>query len=85
MSNTVQSQLAARRQIAKTAVFDVNDLGKFLRCSPRHCYRLADSGRMPRPVKIGSLVRWLRRTGDPMTGVEDWLEAGCPLVRRSGR
>ena len=44
-------------------------------CSVRHCYRLADAGRMPRPIKLGALVRW--RRGELL----DWLAAGCPPVR----
>ena len=44
-------------------------------CSTRHVYRLADAGQMPRPVRLGSLVRW--RLAELMS----WLEAGCPSVR----
>ena len=44
-------------------------------CSTRHIYRLADAGRMPRPVKLGTLVRWRRAE------VLDWISAGCPAVR----
>jgi len=37
---------------------------------------------MPRPVKLGDvLVRWNRRTGDPATGIEDWIADGCKPVR----
>ncbi len=50
-------------------------------CSKRHVYRMADAGRIPRPVKLGSLVRWRLRTGDPMTGILDHIEAGCPSCR----
>ena len=57
---------------------DVGSIAEFLDCSTRHVYRLSDSGRMPKPIKLGSLVRWSLRTGDPMTGIEDWIEAGCP-------
>ena len=41
-------------------------------CSTRHVYRLADAGQMPKPIKLGSLVRWRRRE------LLAWLEAGCP-------
>ena len=44
-------------------------------CSQRHVYRLADSGRMPRPVKLGALVRWRRNE------LVEWVAAGCPIVR----
>jgi hypothetical protein len=54
-------------------------------CSTRHIYRLSDRGAMPRPVRLGSLVRWRMRTGDPMTGVLDWIDAGCPSCREAHR
>lgn len=44
-------------------------------CSVRHIYRLADAGRMPRPLKLGGLARWRRAE------LMDWLAAGCPPVR----
>ena len=43
-------------------------------CSVRHVYRLCDAGKMPRPVKLGALVRWRRSV------LMDWLNAGCPAV-----
>lgn len=60
---------------------DVNAVATIYDCSKRHVYRMADAGRIPRPVKLGSLVRWRLRTGDPMTGVYDHIEAGCPSCR----
>jgi len=41
-------------------------------CSIRHVTRLADAGRMPKPIKLGALVRWRR---DELAA---WLKAGCP-------
>jgi excisionase family DNA binding protein len=54
------------------ALMDVQAVAQLLNCSPRHIYRLSDSGRMPRPVRIGALVRWSR------AAVEAWIAAGCP-------
>lgn len=54
---------------------DVQQVADILSCSTRHVYRLSDAGKMPRPVKLGSLVRWNRAE------IEDWLAAGCPAVR----
>ncbi len=56
-------------------LLDVQSLAAMLGCSPRHCYRLADGGRMPRPLKLGALVRW--RTAE----IREWIAAGCPSVR----
>lgn len=62
----------------KTAVLlDVNEVSRMLNCSPRHVYRLADSGKMPRPVKLGTLVRWSR------VALENWIAHGCPSCRRA--
>jgi len=53
-------------------LLDVRAVARLLDCSPRHVYRLSDSDRMPRPVKLGNLVRWNR------DAIEEWIEAGCP-------
>ncbi len=48
-------------------------------CSTRHIYRLSDAGRMPRPIRLGSLVRWRRAE------LEVWIGAGCPSQQPAGR
>jgi excisionase family DNA binding protein len=55
-------------------LLDVNAVAEMLTCSPRHVYRLSDCGEMPRPVKVGRLVRWRRKE------LEDWIADGCPRV-----
>ena len=57
------------------ALLDVNGLAALLNCGARTVYRLADAGRLPRPVKLGALVRWRRAE------IDEWLAAGCPPVR----
>jgi len=57
-------------------LLDVQAVAALLDCSTRHIYRLSDAGRMPAPVKLGSLVRWSKLT------IEDWIAAGCPNYRR---
>jgi excisionase family DNA binding protein len=56
-------------------LLDVRAVAALLDCSARHVYRLADAGRIPRPVKLGQLVRWRRAE------LIEWLDAGCPSVR----
>lgn len=56
-------------------LLDVGAVAELLDCSTRHVYRLADAGRMPSPVKLGTLVRW------PRQAVEDWIAEGCPACR----
>ena len=55
----------------------VKDLAQRLSLAERTVWRHADSGKIPRPVKIGASVRWKR------TEIEKWLDAGCPCMRRS--
>jgi predicted DNA-binding transcriptional regulator AlpA len=57
---------------------DVLDVAAMLQCSPRHVYRLADAGRMPRPFKIGALSRWDRAL------IRQWIIDGCPSSRNGG-
>lgn len=61
------------------ALVDVRAVAETLGCSPRHVYRMADAGKLPRPVKIGALVRWRRAE------VAEWIGRGCPPVRSFAR
>ncbi len=62
--------------IELTELLDVNAVTILLgNCSRRHVRRLADSGRMPRPIKLGSLIRW--RRAELMV----WLQGGCQPIR----
>ncbi|WP_146405834.1 helix-turn-helix transcriptional regulator [Allorhodopirellula heiligendammensis] len=56
-------------------LMSVDAVAAMLAISTRHVYRLADSGRMPRPVKLGGSNRWDRDV------VENWIREGCPVVR----
>ena len=64
------SKNAAGEQQA--ALLDVNDVAAMLQCSVRTVYRLSGSGRMPRPVRLGALVRWSREA------IKQWIAEGCP-------
>jgi excisionase family DNA binding protein len=63
--------------IPAAELLNIGAVATMLACSERHVYRLSDSGRMPRPRKLGALVRWHRKS------IMDWIEAGCPAVRRA--
>jgi excisionase family DNA binding protein len=56
-------------------LLDVQAVAELLGCSARHIYRLSDAGKMPAPVKLGSLVRW------SASAIREWIDAGCPSVR----
>ncbi len=59
-------------------LIDVHAVAGLLGCSPRHVWRMADSGRMPRPYKIGALCRWDR------AAIEEWVRQGCPEPGKGG-
>jgi excisionase family DNA binding protein len=64
------------RPVVTAELLDVRAVAALLGgCSTRHVYRLADAGRMPAPVKLGSLCRWRRAE------LIGWLNSGCPSVR----
>ena len=65
--------------IRQNALLDVRAVAELLGCSTRHVYRLSDAGRMPAPLRLGSLVRWSK------SSIEQWIEAGCPSCRRGVR
>lgn len=68
------------RPVVSAELLDVKDVAALLgRCSPRHVRRLADSGRMPRPLRVGTLIRWRR------ADLDDWIAAGCPPEPSGGR
>jgi excisionase family DNA binding protein len=62
-----------------SAMLDVRAVAVLLGCSPRHVYRLSDTGRIPAPTRLGGLVRWNR------AAVEAWIDAGCPDLRDESR
>lgn len=53
-------------------LLDVDQVAELLSVSSRQVYRLADGGRMPRPLKLGGCCRWDR------AAIEVWITAGCP-------
>jgi excisionase family DNA binding protein len=53
-------------------MLDDKRVAQVLGVSVRHVHRLADAGRMPRPLKLGGSRRWDRATLDA------WIAAGCP-------
>jgi len=55
-------------------LLDLRQVSRLCQFSPRHVLRMADTGRMPPPVKVGRCARWSRRT------IQNWITAGCPQV-----
>lgn len=57
----------------------IAEVAALLAVSARHLRRLADSGRMPAPVRLGASLRW--RSAE----VVAWIRDGCPAARRGER
>jgi len=72
-----------REQTIAPAMVTIDGVAAMLACSPRTVYRLVDAGRIPRPVRLGGMLRWVR---EPF---EQWIAQGCPepgsLKPRPGR
>jgi excisionase family DNA binding protein len=49
-------------------LLDVKVVARLLGCSTRTVWRWSDGGQMPRPTRIGGLVRWSRAS------LERWLD-----------
>jgi len=73
--NVTGTNAGQEKPPAESALLDVEQVAALLRCSTRHVYRQADAGKMPRPLKLGSLVRWRRAL------ILAWIAEGCPAVR----
>jgi excisionase family DNA binding protein len=73
------SDVALAAPAEPSALLDVRAVARLLHCSPRHVYRMSDSGRMPPSIKLGASIRWRRLE------LSQWIADGCPPVRRVGR
>jgi len=56
-------------------LFSVRNVAELLGISTRQVYRLSDAGKMPRPIKLGGMVRWLK------SELDDWLNNRCRPAR----
>ena len=45
---------------------------QLLNVSERTLYRLKSSGKLPKPIELGGLVRWR------LTKIHRWIDQGCP-------
>ena len=59
-------------------LIDSEEVAEMLGCSARHVRRMAQSDKMPRPIRLGALVRWDRDM------IAKWISRGCPSPSRSG-
>ena len=61
-----------RRAPAPTVMLTAADVADMLACSTKTIYRLVDRGAIPRPVRLGGMLRWHRPR------LEQWIADGCP-------
>ncbi len=62
--------------VVTAALYSIDDVAGILNCSIRHVRRLVDTQRIPHPVKLGALLRWVK------TDIEQWIAAGCPHCKK---
>lgn len=62
----------------KEYLIDVKAVAGRLGVSKATVWRLRDRGKLPQPVKVGSLTRW--RAAE----LERWIEEGCPILASRG-
>jgi excisionase family DNA binding protein len=60
-----------------TRLLTAAEVAKELRVSIRHVRRLADAGEMPRPLRLGRVVRWSEAE------LIRWIAGGCPAAEGS--
>jgi len=65
-------------------MIDIVELSRLTCLSKPTLWRHHEAGLIPAGCKIGRAVRWRLQTGNPQTGILDWLEAGCPPRRDTG-
>jgi predicted DNA-binding transcriptional regulator AlpA len=53
-------------------LMSVRDVAELLKCSSHHVYMLKTYGKIPKPIKLGRILRWRRGV------IEKWIEEGCP-------
>ncbi len=56
----------------RATLIGYKEVAKLLNVSHRHVVRMAESGEMPPPVRLGRRVRWSVQV------IEKWIADGCP-------
>jgi excisionase family DNA binding protein len=58
-------------------LIDADAAAALVNCSTRHWRRMVDEGKAPKPIRVGTLVRWNKQT------VLEWITDGCPAFKAS--
>ena len=62
----------AQNVAAESIMLTADGVATLLACSSRTVYRLTNEGCIPRPARIGGMIRW------PRESFEQWIADGCP-------
>ncbi len=79
LSHTNDRPIAAGQAtvpVTPAALISIDDVAATLSCSTRHVRRLVDTQRIPQPIKLGALLRWVKADFD------QWIADGCPPCRK---
>lgn len=57
---------------APSPMITVGQVAVMLACSAKTVYRLTDRGAIPKPIRLGGMIRWRR------TDIEQWIADRCP-------
>ena len=63
---------------AAPALLDACGVAVYLSIPRRSVYRLAAAGRIPRPIRLGASLRWIRAQ------LDEWVAQGCPTQTANG-
>jgi len=60
----------------ETLLISAEKVAELLGISKRTLWRLLSAGKLPEPIRLGSVVRWNRDE------IEEWIGDGCPPLQR---
>lgn len=60
---------------AESLLISAEKVAELLGISKRTLWRLLSAGRLPEPIRLGSVVRWKRDE------LQEWIEEGCPPLQ----
>ncbi|PAY19090.1 hypothetical protein CKO51_13255 [Rhodopirellula sp. SM50] len=63
-----------RHGLNEIQLLSARSIAARLEVSQRTIQRMADRSEMPKPMKVGRLIRW------DATAIERWIAAGCPAA-----
>lgn len=67
--------------LVPSVLIDAAELARMLSVSKPTIWRMKEAGKLPPAISLTSqCIRWRRRTGNPATGIDDWIDAGCPSI-----